>query len=258
MAHKPGQKKAEKGRLRKQIDAWLGIGLVIGLSVALSACSSSELSEDASDVFVEVEEDGLASEIGASADQFTASQQTRKVRLSVEEAQRLEREGNAPRVAAARRARADYCPSIQILSGTGVLTAFAAEDEDASRQVDHQAAITRSGRECRLEDGNLIMRIGAAGRAVRGPNSEQTSINLPIRVAIIEDDQKVLFSQLYAQPITFQSANAEGFSFVEENVTVPFPQTENLKILVGFDTKDGPLAQRLNPTDGAQRVPNEG
>lgn len=234
-----------------QMKSIFGTGLVVLLAGGiLAGCSKNELaSEDASDVFVEIEDTIVNDEVGGSTSIANSPTVTRRVRLSKEEVAELERRGNRPSVqVAAQRARADYCPRVQILSGTGVLTAYAGDGDDTAENIDHQAAITRSGRECKNEDGSLVLRVGAAGRAVKGPKSASPTVALPIRVAVVTDQNEVLFSELYSQQIAFQGTSAEGFSFVQDNVVIPFPETENLQILVGFDTENGPLAARLNPS----------
>lgn len=222
-----------------------GLALV-SAAVVLVGCSNKELaSENTNDVFVEIEQKA-PTEIGSSAALSSELRRTRKVKLSDEDVAELERLGSAPRITEGTRARASYCPKVQVLSGTGILTALSADAEgNGSSDVDHQANITRSGRECRIENQNLVLRVGAAGRVIKGPKYSGSNVDLPIRIAVLRDDKEVLFSELYKQPINFESAAAQGFSLVQDNITVPFPEFENLKVLVGFDPGAGPLTNKL-------------
>lgn len=224
---------------------------VISALVAGCAAQKELASDAASDgsVVIEVEDElAQASEIGSSTS-LTQVKAKRKIRLSKEEQEEFARRGDSPNFALSNKARAGYCPKLEILNGTGVLTAYIDGGNDEPGDVTHQASITRSGRECKNVDGTLNIRVGAAGRAVQGPKSLSSNISLPIRVAVVRGGTEVLFSQIYSQQINFASANAQGFSFVEENLQIPFPEEENLKILVGFDVKNDPTLASNNASN---------
>lgn len=204
----------------------------------LAGCAAQkELAGDGGDVIIEVEEELVQnSEIGASTS-LTQIKSTRKIRLSKAEQDELNRRGNTPNVKLSNKARKGYCPKLEVLNGTGVLTAYVDGGDDKPNDVTHQASFTRTGRECKNIDGVLNIRVGVAGRAVRGPKSISNGVSLPVRIALVRNNTEVLYSQIYPQQVNFTSAIAQGFAFVEESLQVPFPEEENLKVLVGFDVK---------------------
>ncbi|MBA4782669.1 MAG: hypothetical protein H2045_05560 [Rhizobiales bacterium] len=128
------------------------------------------------------------------------------------------------------------CPPIQILEGTGALVAYADPKSEDAANIDHQATIIRSGRNCRLENGTLTLRVGTGGRVAKGPKSAGDSVTLPIRIVVLRGEKEVLFSKLYSQFLPLNSSAAQDFSLVEEAIALPVKTGENLKILVGFDT----------------------
>ena len=214
----------------------------------LAGCAAqNELAADDGSVVIEVEEElAQASEIGGSTP-LTQIKSTRKVRLSKAEQEELARRGNAPNVQYSNKARKGYCPKLEVLNGTGVLTAYVDGGDDQPSDVTHQATFTKTGRECQNNDGTLNIRVGVAGRAVKGPKSLSSSVSLPVRIAVVRNDTEVLFSQIYSQQVNFTSAIAQGFTLVEDNLQVPFPEEENLKVLVGFDVKgDSQVASNEN------------
>lgn len=219
--------------------------VVLGLFVlGIAGCANKDLAADDGAVFVEVIEpnNGVNTEVGGS-ESIAQKTRTRKIRLSPEDQAELARRGNAPTVQFANKARANYCPDLEVLNGTGVLTAYSDDGNDTAGDIVHQATITRSGRECtRTDDGVLNIRIGTAGRAVKGPKSVEDNVSLPIRIAILRNGEEVLFSQLYNQPIVFSGSSAQGFSFIEEKIGIPIPEEENIKIIVGFDTNTSAAA----------------
>ena len=83
----------------------------------------------------------------------------------------------------------------------------------------------------------MNIRVGVIGRAVKGPKSFGGVVSLPVRISVVRNNTEVLFSQIYPQQVSFSTAVAQGFTFVEENLQIPFPEEENLKVLVGFDPR---------------------
>lgn len=216
---------------------FLVAGAVLTGVAAISGCAGKDLEANSGAVVVEVEDaDAFIREVGASIPDSTRTR-TRKVILSAEEQAELASRGNTPNIVLRTKARANYCPKLEILSGTGVLTAYTADGNDTAQDITHQATITKSGRECARNEGVLTMRVGAAGRAIKGPKSASNDVSLPIRIAVIKGGSEVLFSQLYKQSLVFSSRTAQGFSFVEENVSIPIPEEENIQVIVGFDTQ---------------------
>ncbi|MEP1441636.1 MAG: hypothetical protein ABJK39_01355 [Hyphomicrobiales bacterium] len=215
----------------------------------LAGCAAQkELAGDDGAIFVEVE-DAAPLEVGGSLPLSEPKSKTR-IKLSKSEQEELARRGNAPNVTLSNKARASYCPKLEVLNGTGVLTAYIDGGDDEPSDVTHQASFTKTGRECKKEGDVLNIRVGVAGRAVKGPKSLSNSVLLPVRVAVVRNNTEVISSQIYPQQVNFTNAIAQGFTFVEENLQIPFPQEENLKVLVGFDVKGD--AQVASSQDDAQ------
>lgn len=214
----------------------------------LAGCAAQkELAAEDGGVVIEVEDElSQASEIGSSTP-LSQIKSTRKIRLSKSEQEELARRGNTPNIQLSNKARRGYCPKLEVLNGTGVLTAYVDGGDDRPSDVTHQASFTRTGRECKNIDGVLNIRVGVAGRAVKGPKSISNNVVLPIRIAVVRNNTEVLHSQFYSQQVTFSNATAQGFTLVEESLQVQFPEEENLKVLIGFDVKgDSKVASNQN------------
>ena len=208
-------------------------GLLVGCA------AKNELASNDGAVVIEVEDErndinGLSS--SAASTEITG---TRKVRLSKSDQEELARRGDAPNVQLSNRARRGYCPKLEVLNGTGVLTAYIDGGDDLTSDVTHQASFVKTGRECKTTDGIMNIRVGVAGRAVKGPKFLGGGVVLPVRISVVRNKTEVLYSQLYSQQVNFSTATAQGFSLIEENLQIPFPEEENLKVLVGFDTQAG-------------------
>lgn len=217
----------------------------------LAGCAAQkELAADDGSVIIEVEDELVqASEIGGSVP-LSQVRGKRKIKLSKAEQEELARAGNTPNVQISNKARRGYCPKLEVLNGTGVLTAYVDGGDDKPNDVTHQASFIRTGRECKTTDGIINIRVGVAGRAVKGPKSLSNEVLLPVRIAVVRNGTEVLYSQIYPQQVNFTSAIAQSFTFVEESLQIPFPEEENLKVLVGFDVKsDATVASNDTDTD---------
>ena len=206
-------------------------GLLVGCA------AQKELASNDGAVVIEVEDEGTnVSGIDTSAP-LSQVKSTRKIRLSKADQEELARRGDAPNVELSNRARRGYCPKLEVLNGTGVLRAYIDGGNDQPGDVTHQASFVKTGRECKTTDGIMNIRVGVAGRAVKGPKSLGGDVVLPVRISVVRNKTEVLFSQIYRQQVNFANTTAQGFTIVEENLQIPFPEEENLKVLVGFDTQ---------------------
>ena len=134
----------------------------------------------------------------------------------------------------------DYCPQVALREGTAILR------KGAGESIDYVASITGTTRSCRERDGEYLMEVGVSGRVVPGPASKGGTVNLPVRVAIV-DNGKVVYSQLGQQGVLLDSnGGAINFSYVDRAIRFPAPVGRNLTIYAGFD--EGPT-----PTGGAAK-----
>ena len=136
-----------------------------------------------------------------------------------------------------------FCPKTVIRGGTETYDIFpkgvTKETENAKSQLKYRATISEVVRECNRAGGNINIRVGVRGRYLTGPTGEPGSFNMPIRVAITEAGDSVLYSKLHQVPAVIQPGKTvDTFSYVDGEISFPVPATENVIIYVGFD--EGP------------------
>ncbi|WP_131829859.1 hypothetical protein [Consotaella salsifontis] len=132
----------------------------------------------------------------------------------------------------------EYCPRVSLREGTAVLTKKAGED------VVYVASITDSSRECHVVNGQLMMKVGIAGRVMPGPAAKSGTIQLPIRVALVSGSD-VLYSQLSQQSVSVSAGGgAVQFVYVDDRVVVPEPPARTYAVYAGFDEGPAPKAKR--------------
>lgn len=91
----------------------------------------------------------------------------------------------------------------------------------------------------------MIVKVGIEGRVLTGPKAEGNArLTLPIRLAVTRGLSQSIWTRLYNVPIDVP-ANSPNVAFtqIEDQVTFPLPQPEELQtyvIFVGFDTMAQP------------------
>ncbi len=129
----------------------------------------------------------------------------------------------------------DYCPQVALREGTAILR------KGSGEAIEYVASITGTSRSCRERDGEYLLEVGVTGRVVPGPTGKGGTVNLPIRVAII-DNGKLVYSQLGQQGALLDSTGgAVNFSYVDRAIRFPKPAGRTLTIYAGFD--EGPTPE---------------
>lgn len=130
-----------------------------------------------------------------------------------------------------------YCPSITLLEGTAFLTKYDKGGQDDPAQLNYQATITDTTRACKYGADSLSMEVAARYRVVPGPKFKGGSVNLPIRVAVVEGD-KTVYSKLHRQAVNLSTDAASQSVFNDNAVSIPIPSKQNVRVYIGFD--EGP------------------
>lgn len=154
-----------------------------------------------------------------------------------------------------------FCPGVDVRPGASSL-AYNASGAQGALALRYQATLGQTARECHAIAGNLNMKVGVQGRIILGPAGGPGTIEVPLRLALVEEgpSPKTHWTKLYRIPVTI----AEGvpnvaFTHVEEDLTVPMPAgntIESYVVYIGFDAlgakeqpaKKPPQRRRTQPT----------
>ena len=135
------------------------------------------------------------------------------------------------------------CPVVDVRTGASTITVYG-PGEQAGTNVRYQATIGQMARECGIRAGSLAMKVGVQGRIVLGPVGNVGQIDVPIRIAVVEEgpSPKTLWTKLYRVPIAIPAGQSNvPFVHVESELTIPRPaDIESTIIYVGFDQTTAP------------------
>lgn len=131
------------------------------------------------------------------------------------------------------------CPSVTIRFGASTLSVGLPGKPASGNDLRYQGTITRTARDCNLQNGQITARIGIMGRIIAGPAGAPPVVDVPLRVALVQDGapEKVITTKAVKTTVTMESENTE-FSLVAEDITYPVPtEAANDKYIfyVGFD-----------------------
>jgi hypothetical protein len=131
------------------------------------------------------------------------------------------------------------CPSVAIRFGASTLSVGLPGKPASGSDLRYQGTITRTARDCNLQGSQITARIGIMGRIIAGPAGAPPTVDVPMRVAVVQEGapEKVIVTKAFRTTVTMEGENTE-FSLVAEDVTYPTPtEAANDKYIfyVGFD-----------------------
>ena len=135
------------------------------------------------------------------------------------------------------------CPVVDVRTGASTITVYG-PGEQAGTNVRYQATIGQMARECTIRAGALAMKVGVQGRIILGPVGGVGQIDVPIRIAVVEEgpSPKTLWTKVYRVPVSIPAGQSNvPFVHVESDLTVPRPaDIESTIVYVGFDQTAAP------------------
>ncbi|WP_152535612.1 hypothetical protein [Bradyrhizobium sp. Ai1a-2] len=146
------------------------------------------------------------------------------------------------------------CPPVAIRSGASTYAVGAPGKEPVGSDLRFQATITRTARECALNGNDITARIGIQGRIIVGPAGAPPTVQVPLRVAVVQGgvSEKTIATKAYQTTVTMGESGSEPFTLVAEDLIFPAPSAdvaENYVFYIGFD----PQALKPEPKPKAVR-----
>ena len=152
------------------------------------------------------------------------------------------------------------CPEVQVRPGAATLMIGSkpGAGEPAALDVSYQGSILRTARECHVSAGIMAMKVGIEGRVITGPAGIPGTVDVPLRVAIVQEgvNPKTVASRFGREAAIFNNTiDRVTFSHVESDIAFPLPQPLGLidtyVVYVGFD----PIAAQPVKKPPAKRKP---
>jgi hypothetical protein len=165
---------------------------------------------------------------------------------------------------AAADANADVeCPGIQVRSGavTLMIGSKQGEGEPSALDLRYQVTIIRTARECRVTAGVMTMKVGVEGRVITGPAGGPGTVDVPLRVAVVQEgiNPKTILSKFAREQVTVANAvDRVTFTHIDPEISFPMPQPAALidayVVYVGFDPLGAPQEKKKPAAKPKPRV----
>jgi hypothetical protein len=133
-----------------------------------------------------------------------------------------------------------FCPPVNIRAGASTFAVAAPGKEPIGNDLRYQATITRTARDCQLNGDQITARIGILGRVIAGPAGTPPTVEIPLRVAVVQGgvQEKTIATKVYRTTVQINESGSVPFSLVAEDMVYPVPQRgtgDSYIFYVGFD-----------------------
>ncbi len=124
------------------------------------------------------------------------------------------------------------CPSVSIRAGASTYAVAAPGKQPIGNDLRYQATITRTARDC--------TQTGDQGRVIAGPAGNPPTIEVPIRVAVVQSgvQEKTIATKVYRTTVSMEEGSSVPFSLVAEDLVYPVPPGatgDSYVFYIGFD-----------------------
>jgi hypothetical protein len=132
------------------------------------------------------------------------------------------------------------CPQVTVRAGASTYAVGATGKPAVGNEIRFQASITKMARECARSSAGITARIGIQGRVIAGPAGAPATVQVPLRVAVVQGGvgEKVIASKAYRTTVEMTDGGSVPFSFIVEDVSYPVPSAavaDSYVFYVGFD-----------------------
>lgn len=146
------------------------------------------------------------------------------------------------------------CPEVAVRAGASTYAVGLPGKPASGNDLRFQATISRTARDCNLNGGTITARIGIQGRVIAGPAGAPTSVDVPLRVAVVQEGitPKTIFTKAFQTNVAMEPDGNVPFSMVVEDVVYPAPTGaagDSYVFYVGFD----PQALKPEPKARAKK-----
>jgi len=132
------------------------------------------------------------------------------------------------------------CPPVSIRAGASTFAVAVPGKQAVGNDVRYQATITKTARDCTKTGGEITARIGIQGRVIAGPAGAPASVEIPMRVAVVQGgvNEKVIATKAYRTTVSLSEDSSVPFTLVADDLVYPLPAgatADSYIFYIGFD-----------------------
>lgn len=134
------------------------------------------------------------------------------------------------------------CPPVNIRAGASTYAVAAPGKQAVGNDVRFQASIVKTARECALNGNEITAKIGIQGRVISGPAGAPATVEVPIRIAVVQGgvNEKVITTKAYRTTVQMSEDGSVPFTLLAEDMVYPVPSgpgsnPDTYVFYIGFD-----------------------
>jgi hypothetical protein len=132
------------------------------------------------------------------------------------------------------------CPPVSIRAGASTYAVAAPGKQPVGNDLRYQATITRTARDCTQAGDQITARIGILGRVIVGPAGTPATVEIPLRVAVVQGgvQEKTIATKVYRTTVSISEDSSVPFNLVAEDLVYPVPPGatgDSYIFYIGFD-----------------------
>jgi hypothetical protein len=132
------------------------------------------------------------------------------------------------------------CPPVSIRAGASTFAVAPPGKQAVGNDLRYQATITKTARECSINAGQITARIGIQGRVIAGPAGAPASVQIPLRVAVVQGGvgEKTIATKAYQTTVSMSEDSSVPFTLVADDLIYPAPTGgtgDSYIFYIGFD-----------------------
>jgi hypothetical protein len=132
------------------------------------------------------------------------------------------------------------CPDVKVRAGASTYAVATPGKQPVGSDVRYQATITRTARDCNLNAGQITARVGIQGRVIVGPAGAPASVEIPLRVAVVQGgvNEKTITTTVVRTTVSMNEGLSVPFSVVAEDIVYPAVSADindSYIFYIGFD-----------------------
>jgi hypothetical protein len=134
------------------------------------------------------------------------------------------------------------CPPVTIRAGASTYAVGLPGKPASGPDLRYQATIGETARECdyNTDTHQIAIKVGIQGRVIVGPAGAPSTVEVPLRVAVVEDgvSSKTIATKAYTVTVNLSGDGGGTYSFVSDDIAYPAPQgvaADRYVFYIGFD-----------------------
>jgi len=134
------------------------------------------------------------------------------------------------------------CPRLRIAPHDNYITFYEQGHVGDALSVAQRGEITKTARECRIEEGRVVVKYGFSGRVLLGPKGQAGNVTLPIIVVVNDSKQQRVTTDTTKVDVNIGTDKPISYFSGVHTVSFPIPEGSRpgeFEMIIGFNSQSG-------------------